>query len=100
MPSAIASPMNVNAAITPLSAIIERICDLEAFGVVERDRPEGVRWRRAALIEMKQVFVSGLVCQINGIYGVLRQVCAETDLSDDGALQIVIAVYAHGVGIL
>ena len=84
---------------------IEAVCHLKAVTVVERDRPKGIHRRRSALVEMDRVLacaverLAGFVGEVEWVDRIFRQVRAEAKLRDDGALEIVIAVNAHRVGI-
>ena len=84
---------------------VEHIGHLEAFGVVERDRPEGVHGRRGAFVEVEGVFaraierLAGVVEKVQRIDRIFGEVGAEADLRDHGALQVVVAIDTHGVGV-
>ena len=75
---------------------IESVPHLKAFGVVEGDRPEGVHWRCRALVKMEDVVVrlverlAGVIEEVDRIDGVLREIRAEADLGNDGALEVVL----------
>ena len=61
--------------------------------------------RRGALFEMERVLVgaverlAGFVAEIERVDRILGQVRAEAELRNDGALEVVIAVDAHRVGV-
>ncbi len=84
---------------------VEAVGNLETLRIVERDRPERLDRRRRALLEMQHVLAgaverpAGLVAQIERIDRVFRQVRAETKLRNDGALEVVVAVDAHRIGV-
>ena len=84
---------------------VEAVRHLEAVTVIQRDRPEGVHRRRGVLVEMQDIGVrtvqrlASIVREVERIDRVLRQVRAETELGDDRALQVVVAVDAHRVGV-
>ena len=84
---------------------IEGVCNLVTFGVVERDRPEGVSRWHLILVEMECVFVrsverpAGLVTYIQGVDGILGEVCSETNLGDPSALQVPVAIDTHNGGV-
>ena len=42
---------------------------------------------------------AGVVTEIERIDGILGQICPEAHLGDDGALEVVVAVHAHCVGV-
>ena len=82
---------------------IERIGHLEAFGVVHRERPEGIDRRQFTLVEVQDVLVLrhhrltlgvGHVERIDRIVGLVG---AQAGHRDDGALEIEVAVDAHRV---
>ena len=84
---------------------VQCVGHLEAVLVVERDRPEGIDRRDLVLLEVQDVValaiqrLAGGVSEVQRIDRVLRQVGAEALLRDDGALQVVIAINTHGVGV-
>jgi hypothetical protein len=80
---------------------IKTVCYLETVWIIERDRPEGVHWRRGTLLEVQRVFVgaierpAGFVTKIERVDRILEQVRAEALLRNDGALEIVVPIDAH-----
>ncbi|MNF92442.1 hypothetical protein D3C84_750870 [compost metagenome] len=84
---------------------VEFVANLEAFRVIQGDRPERIDRRLRALVEMQHVVVGtveGLplvVPQVQRIDRILRQVSPQPDLRDDGALEVVVAINPHGVSV-
>src|SRR5215471_10695352 len=84
---------------------IERVGYLEALAVISRDRPESTCRRHLPFVEVKRVFVraikrlAGLITEIEGIDRILGKVRAKPNLGDDGALQVVVSIDAHRVGV-
>jgi hypothetical protein len=84
---------------------VQAVRNLEAFTVIESDRPEGIHRRRTVLLEMQNIsirtiqWLACIVCKVERIDRVLWQVRAKTQLGDNRALQVVVAVNTHGVSV-
>ena len=84
---------------------VERVGNLISILVIKRDLPKGGRGRRRALIEVQDVLIGSikrpacLIAKVDRIDRVLRHIRTETQLSHYGALEIIIAVDTHRVGV-
>src|SRR4029077_2281315 len=84
---------------------IEWVRNREALRIIKCSRPKGVCRGRRAVAEMNRIFVcpierfAGVVAEVEGIYGIFGNIRTQPELRNDGALEIVVAVATHCVGV-
>jgi hypothetical protein len=84
---------------------VQDIADLESVLIVKGDRPEGIDRRRSALLKSDGVLVcaierlAGFVAEIKRVDGILDHIRAKSLLRENSPLQVIIAIYAHCVGV-